>query len=354
MAINYETFKGGGLKYVLLKLKTVIDGLLVDKVGISDYATDSAYGIIKTNSAESVTLNSSGQLDVGGRLGQMNTSTGVYSPKSIKPAAVGDGSFLLTEASGTFLGSKSLAVSTGTVLTCRSAAAGSTVYRVTNTYVNRLACSVLLVADAVAALNENDAKAGNFAKVVSVQRGGSTYVPDSSPDSTAQADDIVITLSKSINPNAATTSLRVYPAEKHFSNLFVGQGVGGNGGASVVVGQRVMMASGNANALIGADIYNTGNGNGVFGRQHISRKNRSFLAGTGHDTTSARSESVAAVGQWSSINSSTLFAVGNGTSQTARKNAFEVTDNGIVLLSPNGSRWQVSVDDSGNLTTTAL
>lgn len=330
---------------------------LSDKADTTDLpgeATEATTGTVKLNPAESVTLNASGQLNVGGRLGQMSNSTGVYSPKSINPTNVGDGSFLLTEASGTYLGAKSLAVSTGAGLTCRSAAAGSTVYRVTNTYVNRLSCSLLLVADAVAALNEDDAKAGNFARVVSVQRGGSTYVPDSSPNSTAQADDIVITLDKSINPNAATTSLRVYPAEKSFSNLFVGQAVGGNGGASVVVGQRVMSASGNACAIIGADIYNTGNGNGVFGRQHISRKNRSFLAGTGHDTTSARSESVAAVGQWSSIDSSTLFAVGNGTNHTTRKNAFEVTVNGIVLLSPDGSRWQVSVSNTGDLTTTKL
>lgn len=285
------------------------------------------------NPNESVTFNSDGQLDVGGRLGQMSNTTGVYSPKTISPNVVNDGSLLLTEASGTFLGSKSLAVSTGTGLTCRSAAAGSTVYRVTNTYVNRLSCSVLLVADAVAALNEDDAKAGNYARVLSVQRGGAAYVPDSSPNSTAQADDIVITLEKSINPNSATTSLRVYPAEKNFSNLYVGQAVGGNGGASVVVGQRVMMASGNANAIIGADIYNTGNGNGIFGRQHISRKNRWFMAGSGHDNTNGRSEAGAALGQYSLIDADTLFAVGNGTSHVARSNAFEVKADGRVKAS---------------------
>lgn len=94
--------------------------------------------------------------------------------------------------------------------------------------------------------------------------------------------------------------------------------------------------------------------NAVFGRQHISRKNRSFLAGTGHDTTNARSESVAAVGQWSDIDSSTLFAVGNGTSHTARSNAFEVLNDGIVLKSPNGTRYKITVDDNGILSQTAL
>ena len=206
MADNYANLNA--LQRFWVKAKEYIDNALGLKLDADSYATDSAYGIVKTNSAESVTLNADGQLEVGGRLGQMASTTGVYSPKTISPSVVNDGSLLLTEASGTFLGSKSLAVSTGTGLTCRSAAAGSTVYRVTNTYVNRLACSVLLVPDAVAALDEADAKAGNYARVLSVQRGGAAYVPDSSPNSTAQADDIVITLDKSINPDSATTSLR--------------------------------------------------------------------------------------------------------------------------------------------------
>ena len=331
MADNYANLSA--LQRLWQNIKAYIDGALGLKLDADSYATDTAYGIVKTNSAESVTLNADGQLDVGGRLGQMPNTTGVFSPKTISPNVVNDGSLLLTEASGTFLGSKSLAVSTGTNITCRSAAAGSTVYRVTNTYVNRLSCSVLLVADAVAALNEDDAKAGNYARVLSVQRGGAAYVPDSSPNSTAQEDDIVITLEKSINPNAATTSLRVYPAEKNFSNLYVGQAVGGNGGASVVVGQRVMSYSGNANALIGADIYNQGNGNAIFGRQHISRKNRWFMAGSGHDNTSGRSEAGAAFGQYSLIDANTLFAVGNGTSHVARANAFEIKADGRVKAS---------------------
>lgn len=39
---------------------------------------------------------------------------------------------------------------------------------------------------------------------------------------------------------------------------------------------------------------------------------------------------------------------------TIRDGTNEVTANGIVLLSPNGSRWLVSVDNSGNLSTSAL
>lgn len=354
MAIEYETFKEGGLKYALMKLKDRLTTLLAGKVDVTKQATETELGLIKLNPGESVTLNADGRLDVGGRLGQMGNTTGVFSPKSISPSNVGSGSFLLTEASGTTLGDKSLAVSTGSSFTCRSAAAGATEYRVTNTYVNRLVCASLLVSGGVAALNEDEAKKGNFSKIINVTVKGSPYVPDSSANNTATANDIVIKVDKSVNPNAATTSIRFYPAEQSFSNLFVGQGVGGNGGASVIVGQRVGNGSGNACALVGADIYNTGNGNAVFGRQHISRKNRSFLSGTGHDTTNAKSESVAAVGQWSDIDASTLFAVGNGTNHTTRKNAFEVLADGIVLLSPNGTRYKIAVSNTGAITATAL
>lgn len=358
-----------GLTYFWGKLKTYIstalgsyytkteaDSLLDGKVNTTDYATDSTYGIVKTNSAESVTLNANGQLDVGGRLGQMNGTTGVYSPKTIRPNIVKNGSFLLTEASGTSLGSKSLAVSTGSSFQLKvAAAAGATQYQVSNTYVNRILCAGAV--GGVAAVNEASA-ATKTVNIVSVQINGANFTPDSSANNASQ--NIVVTVDESLNPDssfAAGTNIRMYYDEGKgdgFSNLFVGQGVGGIGGASVIVGQKVYSKSGNACALVGADIFNQGNGNAIFGRQHISRKNRSFLAGTGHDTTNARSESVAAMGQWSLIDANTLFAVGNGTSQTARKNAFEVLADGIVLPSPDGRRRKVSVDNSGNLVTTAL
>ena len=322
-----------GLAYFWSKLKVLLAG----KQDTLSEATDTTLGIVKTNPNESVTLNSNGQLDVGGRLGQMSNSTGVYAPKSINPKEIGDGSFLLTEGSGTTLGNKSLAVSTGHAITCRSATAGATEYRVQNTYINRIKCTLLATAGGVISLNENAAKEGKFANVVSVLINGATYTPDSSANQTATSQDIVITVDQTVNPDSATTQIRAYPCEKSFSNLFVGQGVGGNSaGASVIVGQGVMSYSGNACALIGADIYNTGNGNGVFGRQHISRKNRWFMAGTGHDNSNGKSESGAVFGEWADISSDTLFAVGNGTSHTARSNAFEIKTNGDIYK--NGTK----------------
>lgn len=329
------------IQYFWQKIKAYIDGKI---------ASSTAYGMVKLYPEESVTLDNEGRLNVGGRLGQMSDTTGVYCPKTINPSEVGNGSLLLTEASGTVLGNKSLAVTTGSAISLKtSASAGSVQYRVANNYANRIICAGLV--GGVIAMNE--ATASNTAKVVSVQINGADFTPDSSANSSS---DIIITASKSINPSSSVSQIRGYCNGKSFSNLFVGQQSGGeNAGASVVVGQKVFSKSGNACAIVGADMFNTGNGNALFGRQHISRKNRSFLAGTGHDTTNGPSESVAAFGQWSSITATTLFAVGNGTAHTNRKNAFEILNDGsLVLRSPGGTRYKISIDNSGNLVTAAL
>ena len=313
------------LRYFWNKLKAIING----KLNVTDYATDSTYGIVKTNSSEGVNLNANGQLDVGGRLGQFPGTTGVYNPKTISPAYINNGSLLLTEASGTSLGAKSLAVSTGTNFTLKTAAsAGAKQYVIANNYTNRIMCASAV--GGVVALNETSA-ATKTVNIVSVQINGADFTPDSSANSST--NNIIITTDESINPSSSISQIRVYFNEgksSGFSNLFVGQGVGGEGGASVIVGQRVFSKSGNACALIGADIFNQGNGNTVLGRQHISKKNRWFIQGTGHDNTKGRSECGAVFGQYADIQSDTLFAVGNGTSHTARSNAFERKTNGDI------------------------
>lgn len=318
-----------GLSYFWAKITNALSGK-ADIADLPTQATDTTLGLVKTNSAESVTLNSDGQLDVGGRLGQFTGTTGVFNPKTITPAIVKDGSLLLTEASGTSLGSKSLAVCTGSSFPLKIAAsAGTTQYEVANTYVNRILCANLV--GGVATLNEASA-ATRVVNIVSVQINGADFTPDSSANDTT--NNIVITTDESVNPDSALsagTNVRMYYDEgTGFSNLFVGQAVGGKGGASVIVGQRVYAKSGNACALIGADIFNQGNGNAILGRQIISRKNRWFMSGTGHDNTNGRSEAGVALGQWSNITANTVFAVGNGTSQTNRSNTFEILTDGRV------------------------
>lgn len=302
-------------------------------VSTDDYATDDSYGIVKTNSADGITLDADGRLSVAGRLGQQEGGTGIYAPSTIAPAIVADGSMLLTEASGTTLSSpKSLAVSTGANLSlAQSAAKGATTYRVKNTYQNRIICAGLLIEGGVIARDE--ASSSFTVPVTDVTIGGSAYIPNSAADSSTP---IIITTAASVNPDAAISQIRVYVAGSGFSNLYVGQQVGGAGGASVVVGQKVTNATGNACALIGADIYDNGNGNAVFGRQQISRKNRWLIAGQGHDNTNGVAEAGAVLGSFALISSNTAFAIGNGTSATARSNLLELKTNGDLYI--NGTK----------------
>ena len=68
MADNYANLNA--LQRFWQKAKDYIDTALGLKLDADAYATDSAYGIVKTNPGKSITLNASGQLEVGGRLGQ--------------------------------------------------------------------------------------------------------------------------------------------------------------------------------------------------------------------------------------------------------------------------------------------
>lgn len=276
-------------------------------------------------------------------LGFSEDGTSINVPASASPKFLGVGSMLVTEGSNTTLGKKSLSVTTGMNVTVNSASAGSTTYTVANTYVNRIVC--MLAIGGVACLNEADA--ANTVDITSVSVGGSSLTPSSTNSSTP----ITITTAKSVNPNTSTTSIRVYPKQDGFSNLYSGVAGSPSGGYSIIAGQNVYNAA-NAGAVFGNAQYNTGNASLLGGRQHINTKQNVFLAGQGHDSTSG-SNGVAAVGVFSSITSSTLFAVGNGTSNTARSNAFEVTSDGIILKSPNGQRYLISVSNTGTISATA-
>lgn len=272
----------------------------------------------------------------------------MFVPQSIQPAAVGKGSLLVTEANNTTLGEKSLAVSTGFGVTLKQAApANSTEYIVSNTYENRIRCAA--AAGGVACINE--ANADKTVNIVSVTINGSSFIPSSADSSST--DNIIIKLEETINPNDSISQIRLYSLESGFSNIYIGQCVGGTGGgASVVVGQGCYNA-GTASAVVGASMWNQGNGSSLFGRRHINFKNRVFLAGEGHDTTNAISEGVSALGSYSNITSKTLLAVGNGSSPTNRSNAFEITTDGaIVLADSNGIRWKITVGTTGNLIVT--
>lgn len=329
-------------------------GLKADKTELPSQATDSTLGTVKLNPSKSVTLNSEGQIEIGGRLGQFPTSLGLFAPDDREPRAVGDYSFLITDAKGVALDTgRALAVVSGLGVTCKSAAAGTTEYHVKNNYTNRILCKA--VESGYASRDEATSKEEQVIKVVSVTINGQPFTPDSSENNSSK--DIIITTETTLNPSSAITNIRLFPVMKCYSTVHVGNGIASwGGGRNFLLGGGVTKdGSGNDNCVVSNGAYVNGNGNAVFGRHHVIRKNRGFFAGQGHDSTNATGEGVSAIGQYSFIDSNTMFAVGNGSSQTARLNLFEVTkDGGIVLRSPNGTRYKIAVDDSGNITTTAI
>ena len=102
----------------------------------------------------------------------------------------------------------------------------------------------------------------------------------------------------------------------------------------------------------------TANNSVGLGHTHLVNRQFCFAAGQGHDFTSA-SNGATAVGIASDLGANTAFAVGNGTfdanGNTLRSNALEITkDGGIVLKSPNGTRYKITVADDGTLSTAAV
>ena len=327
--------------------------LKADATDLPGQATDSTLGIVKTNSAQSISLDSDGKLVVGGRMGQFPTTTGIYAPNNRAPRMVSDYSMLVTDALGmNMTANRSMAVVSGYGIACKSAAAGATEYRVTNNYNNRILCK--LAEGGFASRDEATSKFEQIVQVVSVTINGAAYTPDSAANDSA--NDIVIKTSESLNPDSAITNIRLFGSMGSYATIHTGNGIKSeSGGRNLLLGGGVIKnTSSNDNCLVGNGIFSSANGVAAFGRYHICRKNRGFFAGTGHDSTNAPSEGASAVGQYSYMDANTLFAVGNGSSHTARSNAFEVRADGIVLKSPGGTRYKVSVDDSGNLSTTAV
>ena len=328
--------------------------LIGDVVQITDLATETTAGLIKLNPNESIDLNASGQLDVGGRLGQMSSTNGIFHPKTADPRQVGNYSFMITDAKGlNMTPARVFGILTGYNQNLTgSHPAGSTSYTVANTYENRIRCSVLSNGGFIA-LSEADAVANRVTYVQSVTINGQAFTPNSSADDSSKP--ITITVGTSVNPDSATSTIRMFGAVSGgYCSQYIGQDVGGASGVSLIIGQNAFTKSGNGNVMVGLSLFNNGNGNSIFGRYHISTKNRWLMAGSGHDNTNGRSEAGAAVGQYSDIDANTLFAVGNGTSATARSNAFEVLNDGIVLKSPNGTRYKIAVSNTGAISATKI
>ena len=352
MADNYANLSA--LQRFWQKAKDYIDAALGLKLDADAYATDSDYGIIKLNSGQSIGVNASGQLTVGGRLGQF-PGGGVFYPDTIEPGGVGASSFLMTD------GAKSLAVvartfgiMAGAGLTCKNTAAGSTVYRVSNNQGNRFICAAVL--GGRAALSQADATENGTAAIVSIEYANGDPLTVPYFGATESTNDIIITLERTVNPSAATKALRVYGTNKSTDNILVGQGVAAGGGKALSLGQATF-AGGNQCIAFGNSAYVNANNSVGFGHTMLINKQFCFGAGQGHDFTNG-SNGTAALGTWTEIGSTTKLAVGDGTAFDARSNIFEVRSvsgaSQLVIKSPNGTKYAISVDDSGNITATAI
>ena len=321
---------------------------------LPEQATDDTLGLVKTNANQSITLNADGQLEVGGRLGQFPNG-GVYYPTTIEPTNVGPSTFMMTDgAKYLSLGGRTFGVMAGVNLTCKSAAAGTTQYRLSNNQSNRFACYACR--GGRIAIDQTDATENGAALMTDISfANGNPISAYFGP--TESANDIIITVDRTVNPSAATTKLRMYGTSTSTDVIIVGQGNGASGGKAISLGQACH-AGGNQCIAFGNSSLSLANNSVALGHTQLVNKQFCFAAGQGHDFTYGNN-GASAVGIASQISSDTAFAVGNGVFNSngniTRSNAFEVTtDGGIVLKSPNGTRYKITVDNSGNLITTAL
>lgn len=321
---------------------------------LPEQATDDTLGLVKTNANQSITLNADGQLEVGGRLGQFPNG-GVYYPTTIEPTNVGPSTFMMTDgAKYLSLGGRTFGVMAGVNLTCKSAAAGTTQYRLSNNQSNRFACYACR--GGRIAIDQTDATENGAALMTDISfANGNPISAYFGP--TESANDIIITVDRTVNPSAATTKLRMYGTSTSTDVIIVGQGNGASGGKAISLGQACH-AGGNQCIAFGNSSLSLANNSVALGHTQLVNKQFCFAAGQGHDFTYGNN-GASAVGIASQISSDTAFAVGNGVfngnGNITRSNAFEVTtDGGIVLKSPNGTRYKITVDNSGNLITTAL
>ena len=328
---------------------------LADYVKTTDYADDENAGIFKTNPAQSIYLDENGNLQVGGRLGQYPDG-GVYYPDNIEPREVLSSSFLMTDgAKGLRLSTRQFGILAGANLTCKSAEAGTTQYHLRNTQANRFAC--FACDDGYLAIDQNDAITNGTAHItnISFENGD----PISAYFGTEETNnDIIITVDKTVNPDVATTKLRIYGNSKSGDVINIGQGNGCTHGKAMMLGQSCR-CSGNQTIAFGNSSIVLANNSVALGHTHLVNKQFCFSAGQGHDFTPA-SNGTSAVGICSELHDNTAFAVGNGTfnnnGNIVRSNALEVLNDGsLVVPSTTGNKkFKIAVDDTGTISATEV
>jgi len=339
---------------------------LDDVITVTDIATGEVYGLVKLNPTQSIDVDANGALIVGGRMGQFSSQAvpdgGLYYPLTIQPELVAKNSLLISEATGlTVKASRTFALFAGAGVTLKkTAAAGATTFEVSNTFANRFTCAA--ARGGYATIDE--ASAGTIiVKVTSVHTANdpnTQLVPYSG--ATESGNNIIITTDAPISTTDSLTKLRLYGSMTFDSSVHIGQGVGTGGtsgkGKLLQLGQSQLALDGNS-IMVGNSIFSSKNRVAIFGASHINHVQGACLTGEGHDTTNGAFIGLAAHGKYSEVKAETALAVGDGSSNTSRSNLFEVTaesagGTGVIMKSPNGTKYKLTVDDSGNLTTTAV
>ena len=123
------------------------------------------------------------------------------------------------------------------------------------------------------------------------------------------------------------------------------------------IGQSQTALDGNG-IMVGNAHFSSKNRFAIFGASHINHVQGAFMGGEGHDSTNGTFIGLGAIGKYSDIKSDTAFAIGNGTSDTARNNLFEITDDGGIIVpsrtSGSTKKFKITVDDRGLITATEV
>lgn len=328
-------------------------------------ATESTPGTIKLNSAQSIGIDSNGKLIVGGRMGQFSSqgvpNGGLYYPLTIQPEKVAKNSLLISEATNlTVDAARIFALFAGAGITLKkTAVAGATTFEVSNTFANRFTCACCRGGYATI----DEASAGTvIVKVTSVTTANdpnTQLIPYSG--ATESGNNIIITTNAPISTTGSLTKIRVYGSMTFDSSAHIGQGVGTGGvagkGKLLQLGQSQLALDGNS-IMVGNSIFSSKNRVAMFGANHINHVQGACMTGEGHDSKDGTFLGLTAHGKYSDIGANTAFAIGNGTSNTARSNLFEVADNNgqteVIMKSPNGNKFKLTIADDGTLSTTAV
>lgn len=290
-------------------------------------ATDDTLGLVKTNSAQNITLSEDGQLDVGGRLGQ-TAQGGLFYPLTSIPVQGSANSLLLSEAVGLTIGSRSMATGGGNNVTLKvTAAAGATTYEISNTQNNRFICACWTGGRLATS------QAGAAEKTVAVVSVKFANGDDVLPyfGATEASNNIIVTVDETLNPDGTLTAVRGYGKWSSTDTLSVGQGNGSVAGKTLLVGMALYANTSGQNqiAMIGNRLYTTAGSCILVGADIINTAQFAAIFGEGHDATGAP-KGIGLFGRHTVVASDTLMAAGNGTSNTARSNAFEVKADGRV------------------------